>query len=286
MGVQLTHGYGMTEVPMITMGSPDDTADNLATTEGRPPEGMEIRIVDGEVRLRGKAVCQGYLDPAGTAEAFDPEGFLATGDLGHLTDTGHLVLTGRLEDVIIRKGENISAKETEDLLHTHPAVGDVAVIGLPGPGTGRAGVRGGGTTGGDREPDPGHGDGTPESGGSLGPRTAGTAGGGGVPATERDIEEGAEVPAAGAVFRSGGLTGRPEKGRGPVPPGDPGRRACLAPGWSGAEAARCASWSGLESARCAGVVRGGGRALRRVVRVGEFALRRGDPGRRPRVAPG
>jgi acyl-CoA synthetase (AMP-forming)/AMP-acid ligase II len=133
MGVQLTHGYGMTEVPMITMGAPDDTAENLATTEGRPPEGMEIRIVDGEVRLRGEAVCRGYLDPAQTAAAFDAEGFLRTGDLGRLTDSGHLVLTGRLKDVIIRKGENISAKEIEDLLHRHPAVGDVAVVGLPDP---------------------------------------------------------------------------------------------------------------------------------------------------------
>ncbi|MFJ8505725.1 class I adenylate-forming enzyme family protein [Streptomyces avermitilis] len=131
MGVQLTHGYGMTEVPMITMGAPDDTAENLATTEGRPPPGMEIRIVDGEVRLRGEAVCQGYLDPRQTAEAFDEDGFLRTGDLGHLTGSGHLVLTGRLKDVIIRKGENISAKEIEDLVHRHPAVGDVAVIGLP-----------------------------------------------------------------------------------------------------------------------------------------------------------
>lgn len=133
MGVQLTHGYGMTEVPMITMGAPDDSAENLATTEGRPPREMEIRIVEGEVRLRGEAVCRGYLDPAQTAAAFDEDGFLRTGDLGHLTDSGHLVLTGRLKDVIIRKGENISAKEIEDLLHRHPAVGDVAVIGLPDP---------------------------------------------------------------------------------------------------------------------------------------------------------
>lgn len=142
MGVQLTHGYGMTEVPMITMGSPDDSAEHLATTEGRPPEGMEIRIVDGagrpvaygvdgEVRLRGEAVCQGYLDPEQTAQAFDADGFLVTGDLGRLTADGHLVLTGRLKDVIIRKGENISAKEIEDLLHRHPAVRDVAVVGLP-----------------------------------------------------------------------------------------------------------------------------------------------------------
>jgi acyl-CoA synthetase (AMP-forming)/AMP-acid ligase II len=131
MGCVLTHGYGMTEVPMITMGSPDDSEDDLVRTEGRPPAGMEIRIVDGEVRLRGEAVCQGYLDPAATAAAFDADGFLITGDLGRLTDSGHLVLTGRAKDVIIRKGENISAKEIEDLLHAHPAVGDVAVVGLP-----------------------------------------------------------------------------------------------------------------------------------------------------------
>ncbi|MGW6394459.1 class I adenylate-forming enzyme family protein [Streptomyces sp. NPDC055103] len=144
LGCRLTHGYGMTEVPMITMGDPDDTEENLATTEGRPPAGMEIRIIgdglgtgggtgtgDGEVRLRGEAVCQGYLDPAQTAAAFDEDGFLITGDVGHLTPSGHLVLTGRIKDIIIRKGENISAKEIEDLLHGHPDVGDAAVIGLP-----------------------------------------------------------------------------------------------------------------------------------------------------------
>ncbi|MFB7913986.1 class I adenylate-forming enzyme family protein [Streptomyces sp. NPDC056061] len=142
MGVRLTHGYGMTEVPMITMGSPDDTAERLAGTEGRPPEGMEIRITDeagrllpygtdGEVRLRGEAVCRGYLDPEATAAAFDADGFLITGDVGHVEPSGHLVLTGRLKDIIIRKGENVSAKEIEDLLHGHPGVGDVAVIGLP-----------------------------------------------------------------------------------------------------------------------------------------------------------
>ncbi|MEU7013368.1 AMP-binding protein [Streptomyces sp. NPDC046385] len=132
MGCQLTHGYGMTEVPMITMGDPGDTPENLATTEGRPPAGMEIRVTaDGEVRLRGEAVCRGYLDPAQTAAAFDEDGFLITGDVGHLTEGGHLVLTGRIKDIIIRKGENISAKEIEDLLHEHPGVGDAAVIGLP-----------------------------------------------------------------------------------------------------------------------------------------------------------
>lgn len=150
LGCQLTHGYGMTEVPMITMGAPDDTAEHLATTEGRPPAGMSIRVTapdgtplpagtDGEVRLRGEAVCQGYLGRArsagadGADGAFDPDGYLVTGDLGHLTADGYLVLTGRSKDVIIRKGENISAKEIEDLLHRLPAVADVAVIGLPDP---------------------------------------------------------------------------------------------------------------------------------------------------------
>ncbi|GAA4914588.1 class I adenylate-forming enzyme family protein [Streptomyces coeruleoprunus] len=131
LGCRLTHGYGMTEVPMITMGSPDDTPEQLAHTEGRPPAGMDVRIVDGEIRLRGEAVCRGYLDPARTAEAFDADGYLRTGDLGHLTESGHLVVTGRVKDIIIRKGENISAKEIENLLHEIPGVRDAAVIGLP-----------------------------------------------------------------------------------------------------------------------------------------------------------
>ncbi|MEU6079218.1 AMP-binding protein [Streptomyces sp. NPDC047108] len=131
LGCRLTHGYGMTEAPMITMGSPDDTEEQLAHTEGRPPAAMEIRIADGEVRLRGEAVCRGYTDPDQTAAAFDADGFFITGDLGHVREDGHLVLTGRLKDVIIRKGENISAKEIEELLYQHPGVGDVAVVGLP-----------------------------------------------------------------------------------------------------------------------------------------------------------
>ncbi|MFE9256749.1 class I adenylate-forming enzyme family protein [Streptomyces sp. NPDC006879] len=146
LGCELAHGYGMTEAPMITMNSPDDSSEHLAHTEGRPPSGMEIRItdpqgdalppeIDGEVRLRGEAVCRGYLGEAHD-DAFDCEGFLRTGDLGHLRTSGHLVLTGRLKDVIIRKGENISAKEVEELLHTHPSVRDAAVIGLPDPDRG------------------------------------------------------------------------------------------------------------------------------------------------------
>jgi cyclohexanecarboxylate-CoA ligase len=136
------HGYGMTEVPMIAQGSPSDTDEQLANTDGRPIVGIAVRIVtvdgrsagpgeEGEIRLQGPMVFRAYTDPALTAEAFDAEGFFRTGDLGRLRADGHLRVTGRLKDVIVRKGENISAKEIEDLLYTHPRVQDVAVIGLP-----------------------------------------------------------------------------------------------------------------------------------------------------------
>ena len=104
--------------------------------------GAEVRIVtadgrvaapdeEGEVRVRGAVVCLGYTDPAATAAAYDEDGWFRTGDLGVLRPDGHVRLTGRLKDVIIRKGENISAREVEEVLLTHPSVGDVAVIGLP-----------------------------------------------------------------------------------------------------------------------------------------------------------
>jgi len=143
-GRGVVHGYGMTEVPMIANGSPSDTDEQLAHTDGRPIEGAEVRIVtldgkmaapgqEGEIRVRGPMVFPGYTDPALTAEAFDDDGYFRTGDLGRLRPDGHLTLTGRLKDVIVRKGENISAKEIEDLLYTHPKVIEVAVIGLPDP---------------------------------------------------------------------------------------------------------------------------------------------------------
>jgi non-ribosomal peptide synthetase component E (peptide arylation enzyme) len=88
---------------------------------------------EGEIRVTGPQVCRGYLDAALDAEAFDADGFFRTGDLGRLDADGYLTITGRLKDVIIRKGENISAKEVEDLLYTHPKVNDVAVIWLPDP---------------------------------------------------------------------------------------------------------------------------------------------------------
>jgi non-ribosomal peptide synthetase component E (peptide arylation enzyme) len=86
---------------------------------------------EGEVCARGPQLSRGYTDPALDAVAFDEDGFFHTGDLGRLDAAGNLVITGRLKDVIIRKGENISATQVEGLLYAHKKVADVAVIGLP-----------------------------------------------------------------------------------------------------------------------------------------------------------
>ena len=86
---------------------------------------------EGEVRLRGGQLMLGYVDPTLDAAAFDGAGFLRTGDLGVLDERGRLTITGRLKDVIIRNMENISATELEHLLHEHPKVREVAVIGVP-----------------------------------------------------------------------------------------------------------------------------------------------------------
>ena len=143
-GVGIVAGYGLTEGAMLGMSAVWDPPDKLAHTEGRPADGMEIVAigedgavlpagVDGELRVRGPHMFVGYVDPELTKAGFDENGFFRTGDLGHLDAEGYVVITGRLKDVIIRKGENISAKEVEDLLYEHPKVSDVAVIGLPDP---------------------------------------------------------------------------------------------------------------------------------------------------------
>lgn len=148
-GAGIVAGYGMTECPVLAMSSPDDPDEKLAHAEGRAsPRGeMQIRVVkldgtpagvgeEGEFRVKGPQLCHGYLDATLDDDAFDDDGFFRTGDLGHLDEGGWLYVTGRLKDVIIRKGENISAKEIEELLFEHPKVEDTAVIGLPDPKSG------------------------------------------------------------------------------------------------------------------------------------------------------
>jgi len=141
-GVGIISGYGMTECPYSTWGTPHDSDEQHAAFEGVPGPGAEVRIVGvagdvleagviGEIRVRGPQLFHGYVDASLNAGALDEDGFFRTGDLGFLDAEGRLCVTGRLKDVIIRKMENISAQEVETALSTDPSIADVAVIGLP-----------------------------------------------------------------------------------------------------------------------------------------------------------
>ncbi len=133
--------YGMTECPMVTSGRPDDPAEKCFETDGRPSPACIVRAVDdagrpvpagveGELELFGPQMCVGYLDPALNV-AFTSDGFVRSGDLGIVDADGFVRITGRRKDVIIRKGENLSAKSIEDDLAAHPDVVEVAVVGVP-----------------------------------------------------------------------------------------------------------------------------------------------------------
>ncbi|MGP0030099.1 MAG: class I adenylate-forming enzyme family protein [Acidimicrobiales bacterium] len=146
-GVGILSGWGLTEAPVLTMARPSDPDDTLATTEGPPLPGVELRVVSadgtdavpgqvGELRVRAPQVMVGYVDPSLDADAFDERGFLRSGDLGTVDAAGFVTVTGRLKDVVIRNGENIAAAEVEELLRVHPGVADAVVIGLPDPKTG------------------------------------------------------------------------------------------------------------------------------------------------------
>lgn len=142
----VTRVYGCTEVPVATVGAPrPDEARRAADTDGRPGI-AEIRLAaheaapsgDGEICVRGPQMLLGYRHTQDDAESFDAEGFFRTGDVGRWVDGGYLVVTGRVKDVIIRSGENISAKEVEDLLAEHPGIAEIAVVGLPDARTGES----------------------------------------------------------------------------------------------------------------------------------------------------
>jgi non-ribosomal peptide synthetase component E (peptide arylation enzyme) len=145
--VGITSGYGMTEAPIVSQTDIDAPDDSKRHAEGSPTEGVDMKMVDrdgnevargqeGEVVVKGRQVMRGYLDSSLDADVFTADGYLRTGDIGRFDEHGAVVITGRLKDVIIRKGENIPAKEVEDLLFTHPKVADVAVVGLRDPDSG------------------------------------------------------------------------------------------------------------------------------------------------------
>lgn len=145
LGVVFTIVFGTTECsPLLTQTSPDDPADLRATTLGRPLPNTEVAVCDpttgrpvpigqvGELLARGYLVMRGYhSDPQATAAAIDPDGWYHTGDLASMDEQGYLRIEGRLKDMIIRGGENISPREIEDVLFAHAAVAEVAVVGVP-----------------------------------------------------------------------------------------------------------------------------------------------------------
>jgi len=126
--------FGMTEAVVVTMCRQGDSAELVATTCGRAIPGMETRIDDetGELLVRGDHVMLGYLDdPAATAEAIDPDGWLHTGDVGVLDEHGNLRITDRLKDMYISGGFNVYPAEVEQALMRMDGVQDVAVVGVP-----------------------------------------------------------------------------------------------------------------------------------------------------------
>ncbi|HVO27789.1 MAG TPA: AMP-binding protein [Candidatus Margulisiibacteriota bacterium] len=136
--------YGSTEFPTLTTTDAADAVTYGIDTEGRAIAPAEVRIADasgmslpagaeGEVHGRGPECFVGYLDAPLNAEAFTPDGWFRTGDLGVLDAAGYLRITGRLKDIIIRKGEKISVKEVEDAIAAHAAVAEVVVIPCPDP---------------------------------------------------------------------------------------------------------------------------------------------------------
>ncbi|MDX2170442.1 MAG: AMP-binding protein [Deltaproteobacteria bacterium] len=139
--------YGATEFPTITTTDAADAETMGIETEGRVIAPAELRIVDpdgaalppgaeGEVQARGPDCCVGYADPALNIDAFTLDGWFRTGDLGSVDTDGYLRISGRLKDIVIRKGEKFSVRELEEAIARHPAVAAAAVIALPDPASG------------------------------------------------------------------------------------------------------------------------------------------------------
>jgi acyl-CoA synthetase (AMP-forming)/AMP-acid ligase II len=132
--------YGSTEVPLVSYGWRDNP-ELAATTDGQL-YAFEVRVLDddgkevpagtdGELAARGPGMMLGYADPEQNAAAHTDDGFFLTGDIGRITPEGAVLITDRKKDIIIRGGENLSAKEIEDVLHRHPDILDVAVVAMP-----------------------------------------------------------------------------------------------------------------------------------------------------------
>ena len=132
--------FGASEVPLVTFGWPN--VETLAATTDGAIVDYGVRIVDyedrdlpdgqeGEILARGPGMMLGYADEAQSREAITTDGYFRTGDLGVRSPEGAITIPGRKKDLIIRGGENISAKEIEDVLHGHPQVREAAVVAMP-----------------------------------------------------------------------------------------------------------------------------------------------------------
>jgi fatty-acyl-CoA synthase len=141
---QVTICYGMTETSPVSFQSrPDDSLEQRVGTVGRVHPHVQVKIIDadgrvtprgtaGELLTRGYSVMRGYWgDPERTRDAIDTGGWMHTGDLGVIDEQGYCNIVGRVKDMIIRGGENVSPREIEEYLYRHPAVFDVAVVGVP-----------------------------------------------------------------------------------------------------------------------------------------------------------
>jgi HIP---CoA ligase len=137
-------GYGLTETTgTATMCRHDDDPETISTTSGRAIPDVEVLVVDakgeevprgepGEVVVRGYNVMKGYIDdPQATAEAIDVDGWLHTGDVAVMNDRGYIRITDRMKEMFIVGGFNAYPAEIENMINEHPAVGQVAVIGVP-----------------------------------------------------------------------------------------------------------------------------------------------------------
>ncbi|TQN42811.1 cyclohexanecarboxylate-CoA ligase [Blastococcus colisei] len=144
LGTFVTRVYGSTEFPTAMSSGPRDPLEKRATTDGRRIAAAEVRIValdgeeappgvEGELQVRGPELFLGYLDEELNTDSFTPDGWFHTGDVAVADAEGFLSITGRIKDIIIRGGENISAKEVEDLIFEHPKVAEVSVVGYPDP---------------------------------------------------------------------------------------------------------------------------------------------------------
>lgn len=135
--------YGRTENITTTMCTVDDEPRRSVTSDGRVLPGSSVRIVDefgeevprgtqGDIAYRGPMHMLEYIGkPDETAALFTPDGYSRSGDLGVMDEDGYVRVTGRLKDIVIRGGMNISVRQVEDLLTGHPAVAAVAVVGMP-----------------------------------------------------------------------------------------------------------------------------------------------------------